>query len=95
MVGIFILATFVFSVGAETSEQAKQEESEKKEQVKFEVKASEYNIRVGEEIRSFGWQLSRSGEKFCVYRGSGTKHLIKADIFDKKKCPHILVGARK
>ena len=95
MVGIFILSMPFFGIANEALEQPKQEEDEKKEVVKFEVKASEYNIRVGEELRSFGWKLSRSGEKFCTYQGSGKKHFIKADIFDTKKCPNILVGVRK
>lgn len=69
------------------------------EQVKqpniIEVSAAEYNIRVGEKLRSFGWQILNHGTKYCDFRGMGSKHLISADVFADRQCPDILIGVSR
>lgn len=58
------------------------------------VKAADYNIRVGEKLRGFGWQTAGNGDKYCVYQGMAAKHFVRADTFDNRKCPDILLGVK-
>ena len=58
----------------------------------LEIKASDYNIRVGEKLRSFGWRILNHGTKYCDFRGMGVKHLVTADLFEQRQCPDVLIG---
>ena len=88
---IYVLMVTAMSFAAVAEQEQKQEQTPNV----VEVKASDYNIRVGEELRNFGWQILSHGTKFCDYRGAGTKHLIRADLFEKRRCPDKLIGVKK
>lgn len=60
----------------------------------IEVKAADYNIRIGEKLQGFGWRTASNGDKYCVYQGMGAKHFVRADTFESRKCPDALLGVK-
>lgn len=96
---IYVLMVTAMSFAAVAEQEQKQEQKQEQAHEKIpkavEVKASDYNIRVGEELRNFGWKILNHGTKFCDYRGAGTKHLIRADLFENRRCPDKLIGVKK
>jgi len=89
LVSIIIVGLLSFACLAES-----ESEPVKKVDI-YEVKASNFNIRVGEKLKRFGWRISNNGDKYCEYQSGLARHYINSDLFEKNKCPKEIVGVKK
>lgn len=85
VISILVMSIFAFAAQAEPAEQPNV----------VAVKASDYSIRVGEKLKSFGWRIALNGDKYCEYHSIGVKHLVRADTFDNRQCPDALIGVKQ